>query len=329
MRVLITGITGFVGSHMADYLLENIENSEIYATRRWRSKENNIRHFFGNERVIFLECDLLDRGSLARIIHTAKPDVVYHFAAVSDLDEANNNHLKAIEVNIMGTVNVLEAARRNDIELVINTSTSETYGSAIYTPIDELHPLQGQSPYSATKISADHLAESFYRSFETPLITIRPFNTYGPRQSARAVIPTIISQIVRGKKEIKLGNLNPTRDFSYVQDTVNGLISTLNQSCFGEVINLGSNFEISIRDTVNLIAEVMGSEVKIIEDNKRLRPPKSEVDRLWADNTKAKKLLNWSPVYYGKEGMKRGIEETVAWFKKHNNKFIKDDIYNI
>ena len=329
MKILVTGADGFIGSHLTESLVKkgyevtgfvqyNSNNSWGWLDYSDKSIKNNLEIFSG---------DIRDPYGVRKAVQSK--DIVMHLAALIAIPYSYHSPDSYVDTNIKGTLNILQAVKDYGVSKLIHTSTSEVYGTAHYVPIDEKHPLQGQSPYSATKISADHLAESFYRSFETPLITIRPFNTYGPRQSARAVIPTIISQIVRGKKEIKLGNLNPTRDFSYVQDTVNGFISTLNQSCFGEVINLGSNFEISIRDTVNLIAEVMGSEVKIIEDNKRLRPPKSEVDRLWADNTKAKKLLNWSPVYYGKEGMKRGIEETVAWFKKHNNKFIKDDIYNI
>jgi dTDP-glucose 4,6-dehydratase len=329
MKILVTGADGFIGSHLTESLVRQGHNVKAFvqynSNNSWgwldyseKSIKKNLEIFSG---------DIRDPYGVRKAVKSS--DIVIHLAALIAIPYSYHSPDSYVDTNIKGTLNILQAVKDYGVSKLIHTSTSEVYGTAHYVPIDEKHPLQGQSPYSATKISADHLAESFYRSFETPLITIRPFNTYGPRQSARAVIPTIISQIVRGKKEIKLGSIEPTRDFSYIQDTVDGFISTLNHSCFGEVINLGSNFEISIKDTVKLIAEVMNSDVKIIEDNKRLRPPKSEVDRLWADNTKAKKLLNWSPVYYGKEGMKRGIEETVAWFKKHNNKFIKDDIYNI
>lgn len=329
MRILVTGADGFIGSHLTEALV--IKGHDVTAFVQYNS--NNSWGWLDHTEISIkkdidiFSGDIRDPYGVRKAVKSC--DVVFHLAALIAIPYSYHSPDSYVDTNIKGTLNILQAVKDYEVSKLIHTSTSEVYGTAQYVPIDENHPLQGQSPYSATKISADHIAESFYRSFETPLITIRPFNTYGPRQSARAVIPTIISQIESGKREIKLGNIKPTRDFSYVKDTVDGFISSLNHSCFGEVINLGSNFEISIRDTVNLIAEVMDSEIKIIEEDKRFRPPKSEVERLWADNSKAKKLLNWSPAYSGKEGMRRGIEETVAWFKKHNNKFIKDDIYNI
>jgi dTDP-glucose 4,6-dehydratase len=214
---------------------------------------------------------------------------------------------------------------------VVHTSTSEVYGTARFVPITEDHPLQGQSPYSATKIGADQIALSFYNSFDTPVAIIRPFNTYGQRQSARAVIPTVITQIANGKRKIRLGALHPTRDFNYVLDTVRGFVAVAeSDKTVGEVINIGSNFEISIGDAVRLIAEVMGVEVEIETDEARLRPDKSEVDRLWADNTKAKNLTGWEPLYGGRDGFKRGLAETAAWFSDQENlKHYKSDIYNI
>jgi dTDP-glucose 4,6-dehydratase len=214
---------------------------------------------------------------------------------------------------------------------MIHTSTSEVYGTAKFVPITEAHPLQGQSPYSASKIAADQLAYSFYASFGLPVVIARPFNTYGPRQSARAVIPTIITQIAHGKRQIKLGAVSPTRDFNYVQDTVAGFVSALDsEQGLGEVVNFGSNFEISVGDTAQLIAEAMNAEIEIITDEARLRPENSEVERLWADNAKAKQLFGWQPSYAGRDGFKRGLTETAAWFIQHDNlRGYKADIYNI
>jgi dTDP-glucose 4,6-dehydratase len=214
---------------------------------------------------------------------------------------------------------------------VIHTSTSEVYGTARFVPITEEHPLQGQSPYSASKIGADQIALSFHCAFGTPVTVVRPFNTYGPRQSARAVIPTVITQIASGKRQIKLGAVHPTRDFNYVADTVNGFIAALNSDQgAGEVINLGSNFEISIGDTARVIANCMGADIEIVTDQQRLRPEKSEVDRLWAANEKAERLLGWRPAYGGLDGFRRGMAETVAWFRDPANlAAYKPDIYNL
>ena len=214
---------------------------------------------------------------------------------------------------------------------VIHTSTSEVYGTAQFVPITEEHVLQGQSPYSATKIAADQLAYSFHSSFNLPVVTLRPFNTYGPRQSARAVIPTMITQIANGERTIRLGALTPTRDFSYVLDTVAGFIAALvGKNGLGEVINLGSNFEISISETAQLIAESMGVSIDLISDEERIRPKNSEVERLWADNAKAKELFGWQPTYGGREGFKLGLVETIDWFTQSDNlRSYKSDIYNV
>jgi dTDP-glucose 4,6-dehydratase len=226
---------------------------------------------------------------------------------------------------------VLQAARELGLGRVVHTSTSEVYGTAQFVPITEAHPLQGQSPYSATKIAADQLAYSFYTSFNLPVIIARPFNTYGPRQSARAVIPTIITQIANGQRQIKLGAVSPTRDFNYVKDTVAGFIAALEaKQGDGEVVNFGSNYEISIGDTAQLIAEAMNTEIEIITDEVRLRPGKSEVNRLWADNTKAKQLLGWAPAYGDREGFKRGLAETAQWFTEGDNlQAYKANLYNL
>ena len=239
-----------------------------------------------------------------------------------------------VETNIGGTLNVLQAAIDNGVSRVIHTSTSEVYGTAISVPISESHPLQGQSPYSATKIGADQLAFSFQRSFGLPVTIIRPFNTYGPRQSSRAIIPATIIQILSKEKKIKLGDMTPTRDFTYIQDTVNGFLSTLKPltSIDGEVINLGSNFEISIEDTVKKIVDIIGFPVEIVRDEDRMRPIKSEVSRLWADNSKARELLGWQPNFQGLEGFQKGLIDTIEWFEKNKNiveRFYNSKIYAV
>jgi dTDP-glucose 4,6-dehydratase len=258
-------------------------------------------------------------------------DAVLHLAALIAIPYSYHSPDTYVDTNIKGTLNVVQAARDLGVAKVIHTSTSEVYGTARFVPITEEHPLQGQSPYSASKIGADQIALSFYTSFGTPVTVIRPFNTYGPRQSARAVIPTIITQIASGKRQLKLGALHPTRDFNFVQDTVSGFIAALQaDACVGEVINLGSNFEISIGDTVRTIAEVMGAEVDINTEEQRLRPEKSEVERLWASNTKAREVLGWQPDYGGLEGFRRGLQQTVSWFGDPANlAMYKSDIYNL
>lgn len=258
-------------------------------------------------------------------------DAVLHLAALIAIPYSYHSPDTYVDTNIKGTLNVLQAARELGVRRIIHTSTSEVYGTARFVPITEEHPLQGQSPYSATKIAADQLAYSFFASFDLPVVIARPFNTYGPRQSARAVIPTIITQIANGKRQIKLGAVSPTRDFNYIKDTVAGFIAALKSNAgLGEVINFGSNFEISIGDTAMLISEAMNTEIEIITEEARLRPGNSEVERLWADNTKAYEILGWSPQYAGREGFIRGIAETVEWFANPENLLgYKADIYNI
>jgi dTDP-glucose 4,6-dehydratase len=232
---------------------------------------------------------------------------------------------------VKGTLNVLQAARELGVSRVVHTSTSEVYGTAQFVPITEDHPLQGQSPYSATKIAADQLAYSFYASFGLPVSIIRPFNTYGPRQSARAVLPTVITQIANGARKIRLGAIYPTRDFNYIKDTVRGFIAVAcSKEAIGQVINIGSNYEISIGESAELIADIMGVEIEIETDDKRLRPSKSEVERLWADNTKARELCGWEPEYGGLGGFRRGLDETIEWFTDPKNlSGYKSGVYNI
>jgi NAD dependent epimerase/dehydratase len=258
-------------------------------------------------------------------------DAVMHLAALIAIPYSYHSPDTYVDTNIKGTLNIVQAARDLGASKVIHTSTSEVYGTARFVPITEEHPLQGQSPYSASKIGADQIAMSFYTSFGTPVMIVRPFNTYGPRQSARAVIPAIITQIASGKRQIKLGALHPTRDFNYVADTVAGFMAALSsQHGVGEVINLGSSFEISIGDTARKIAEVMGVEIEILTDKQRLRPDKSEVERLWADNEKARRLLAWQPQYGGLAGFRRGLSETVNWFNDPGNmSSYRPDIYNL
>jgi dTDP-glucose 4,6-dehydratase len=258
-------------------------------------------------------------------------DAVLHLAALIAIPYSYHSPDTYVETNIKGTLNVVQAARDLGIQKVIHTSTSEVYGTARFVPITEEHPLQGQSPYSASKIGADQLAMSFYASFGTPVTILRPFNTYGPRQSARAVIPTIITQIASGNRRIKLGALHPTRDFNFVSDTVAAYVSALGSSAgIGEVINIGSNFEISIGDTARTIAGLMGTEIEILSDAQRLRPEKSEVERLWAANEKALRVLNWRPQYAGLDGFRRGLRETVDWFVNSKNLIaVRSDVYNL
>ena len=258
-------------------------------------------------------------------------EVVYHLAALIAIPFSYHSPDSYVDTNIKGTLNIVQAARELGVMKVVHTSTSEVYGTARFVPITEEHPLQGQSPYAATKIAADHLALSFYTSFDTPVAIIRPFNTYGPRQSARAVIPTVITQIANGARTLRLGSLHPTRDFNYVADTVAGFIAVAESDrAVGEVINIGSNYEISVGDTVRLIGELMDVEVAIETEQQRLRPTKSEVERLWADNTKAKTLLAHEQGYAGLEGLRRGLGETITWFRNPENlKVYKAGIYNL
>jgi dTDP-glucose 4,6-dehydratase len=258
-------------------------------------------------------------------------DAVLHLAALIAIPYSYHSPDTYIDTNIKGTLNILQAARELKVKRVIHTSTSEVYGTARFVPITEEHPLQGQSPYSASKIGADQLAFSFYASFELPVVTIRPFNTYGPRQSARAVIPTIITQLANGVEKLKLGSIYPTRDFNYVQDTVDGFIAALNtENIEGETINIGSNFEISIGDTAKVIAELMHKNISIEMDDVRLRPKDSEVERLWAENKKALEMLHWKPNHAGLEGLKIGLSKTIEWFCKPDNlKNYKSNIYNV
>jgi len=330
-KVLVTGADGFIGSHLTEALVRSgydVKAFVLYNSfNSWGWLDQCADDVKGEFEVF--AGDIRDPHGVRTAMTGC--DAVLHLAALIAIPYSYHSPDTYVDTNIKGTLNVLQAARELSISKVVHTSTSEVYGTARFVPIAEEHPLQGQSPYSASKIGADQIAQSFYLSFGTPVVTLRPFNTYGPRQSARAVIPTVITQIANGQRKIKLGAVHPTRDFNYVADTVNGFIKALETDAgVGEVINLGSNFEISIGDTAQAIADVMGVDIEIITDSQRLRPDKSEVERLWADNNKAKKLLGWQPAYGGLEGFKRGLQETADWFASSGNLAVyKSDRYNL
>ncbi|AOP33674.1 NAD-dependent dehydratase [Leptospira tipperaryensis] len=330
-KILITGADGFIGSHLTEALVRqgfDVKAFVLYNSfNSWGWLDSCHSDVKGKFEVF--SGDIRDPNGVRSAMKGC--DAVLHLAALIAIPYSYHSPDTYIDTNVKGTLNVVQAAKDLNVSKVIHTSTSEVYGTAKFVPITEEHPLQGQSPYSASKIGADQIAMSFYSSFGTPVSVVRPFNTYGPRQSARAVIPTIITQIANGKRKIKLGAIHPTRDFNFVKDTVSGFISALNSdSSIGEVINIGSNFEISIGDTVKAIANVMKTEVEIESDDQRLRPEKSEVERLWASNEKAKKLLGWEPRYGGLDGFHRGLSETVEWFQDQKNlSQYKTDIYNI
>jgi NAD dependent epimerase/dehydratase len=330
-RILVTGADGFIGSHLTETLIQlgydvrafvlyNSFNSWGWLDHSSKQIQDSLEVFSG---------DIRDPNGVRTAMRGC--DAVLHLAALIAIPYSYHSPDTYIDTNVKGTLNILQAARDIEVGRIIHTSTSEVYGTARFVPITEEHPLQGQSPYSASKIGADQLAYSFYASFSLPVLIARPFNTYGPRQSARAVIPTIITQIANGTREIKLGAVSPTRDFSYVKDTVAGFVAAMESDAgLGEVINFGSNFEISIGDTAKLIADVMGCDIEIVTDEVRLRPETSEVERLWADNKKAYDLFGWHPKYGGRDGFKRGMAETVEWFMNPANlASYKSDRYNI
>lgn len=330
-KVLVTGADGFIGSHLTEelvrmgcdvraFVLYNSFNSWGWLDSSDEEIKRNIDVFPG---------DVRDPNGVREAVKGC--DIVLHLAALIAIPYSYHSPDTYIDTNIKGTLNILQAARDLNIDKVVHTSTSEVYGTAQFVPITEEHPLQGQSPYSASKIGADQMAMSFYSSFSTPVSIIRPFNTYGPRQSARAIIPTVITQIASGKRKIQLGALSPTRDFNYIKDTVRGFISVAeSKKSIGEITNVGSNFEVSIGDTVQMIADLMGEKIHIHTDEERLRPKKSEVERLWADNSKAKHLLGWEPQYGGLNGFREGLKETINWFTDPKNlKQYKADVYNI
>jgi NAD dependent epimerase/dehydratase len=330
-KILVTGADGFIGSHLTEELVRKGYETKAFVLYNSFNSWGWLDHCGPDVREQFevFAGDIRDPHGVRKAMEGC--EAVLHLAALIAIPYSYHSPDTYVDTNIKGTLNVVQAARELAVAKVVHTSTSEVYGTAQFVPITEEHPLQGQSPYSASKIGADQIAMSFYNSFSTPVSIIRPFNTYGPRQSARAVIPTVITQIANNERKIKLGTLHPTRDFNYVEDTVSGFFAALeSDQAVGQVINLGSNFEISIGDTVKMIADLMGAEIEILTDQQRLRPEKSEVERLWADNTKAKKLLKWNPNYGGITGLQKGLEKTVEWFMdpQHLADY-KSDKYNI
>jgi NAD dependent epimerase/dehydratase len=331
MKVLVTGSDGFIGSHLTEALVR--AGNEVRAFTLYNSFNSWgwLDHCGADVKGRFevFQGDIRDPNGVRTAMRGC--EAVLHLAALIAIPFSYHSPNTYVDTNIKGTLNVLQAARDLGVDRVVHTSTSEVYGTAQFVPITEQHPLQGQSPYSATKIAADQLAYSFYASFGLPVVIARPFNTYGPRQSARAVIPTIITQLANEQNKIRLGAVSPTRDFNFVADTVAGFIAAMESNAgLGEVVNFGSNFEISIGDTARLIADIMQVELEIEIDEERLRPSHSEVERLWASNVKARELFGWQPAYAGLEGFRRGMEQTVMWFREPRNLAgYKADIYNL
>lgn len=329
--ILITGADGFIGSHLTEALVRQGYKVRAFVMYNSFNSWGWLDDCASDVKAQFeiFSGDIRDPYGVREAMKGC--DVVLHLAALIAIPYSYHSPDTYIDTNVKGTLNVLQAAKDLKVKRIIHTSTSEVYGTAKFVPINEEHPLQGQSPYSASKIAADQLAYSFYTSFGLPVVIARPFNTYGPRQSARAVIPTIITQILGGQDQIKLGNASPTRDFNYIDDTVAAFITVMNSDKgLGEVFNFGTNFEISIADTAQLIANIMNTQIKIISDEKRFRPDPSEVERLLSDNTKIKKIFSWQPIFYGQEGLKNGLIKTIEWFSKPSNlNHYKINLYNV
>jgi NAD dependent epimerase/dehydratase len=321
-KVLVTGAGGFIGSHLTELLVKQGLDVKAFLHYNSNNSWGWLEKSAVKNDVEIITGDIRDYDSVNNAISGC--DTVFHLAALIGIPYSYISPIAYIKTNIEGSYNVLESSRKSGVEKVLITSTSETYGTAQYVPIDELHPAVGQSPYSASKIAADQIAISYYRSFNLPVTVVRPFNTYGPRQSARAIIPTVISQILSGKTELKLGNLHPTRDLTFVKDTARGFYEIANsEGLLGEMTNIGMSEEISILNLVNLIAEIIGSKIEIISDSQRVRGTKSEVERLFCANAKILKETNWKPEY----NLRSGLEETVNWIKD-NLDIYKPDIYN-
>ena len=324
-KVLVTGADGFIGSHLVEELVKKGKKVKAFvyynSFNSWGWLDTLPKDVL--KEIEVFTGDVRDPNGVREVVKGS--DEIYHLAALIAIPFSYHSPDSYVDTNIKGTLNVLQAARDLETSRVLVTSTSEVYGTAKYVPIDENHPFQGQSPYSATKIGADRLAESFYRSFNMPITIVRPFNTYGPRQSARAVIPTIITQLLAGKEEIKLGSLTPTRDFNFVKDTANGFIEIAkSEKTIGEEINIATQEEISIGELAQELIKQINPSAKIICEEQRLRPDKSEVNRLLGDNTKIKEMTNWEPKYT----LEKGLAETIEWLKCNLDKY-KIDIYNI
>ena len=325
--VLVTGADGFIGSHLVEKLLD--EGHQVKAFVYYNSFNSwGWLDTFPKDKLAQIEVfagDIRDPNGVRTAVKGV--DIIYHLAALIAIPYSYHSPDSYVDTNVKGTLNILQAARDCNVKRVLVTSTSEVYGTALYTPIDEKHPKQGQSPYSATKIGADAMTDSFYRSFNLPVTIVRPFNTYGPRQSARAIIPTIITQLLTGKTEIKLGALHPTRDLLFVKDTVNGFVEIAKSNkTLGEEINIATQEEISIQDLAQTLIDIINPKAKIISDDTRLRPEKSEVERLLGSAEKIKSLTDWKPIY----NLTEGLQQTITWFEETENlKKYKADIYNV
>lgn len=322
-NVLVTGAGGFIGSHLSELLVEKGFNVKAFVHYNSSNKWGWLESSPIKNQIQIISGDIRDFDSVYDAVQGC--DTVFHLAALIGIPYSYVSPQAYIKTNIDGTYNILQSARQLEIEKILITSTSETYGTAQYVPIDEKHPMVGQSPYSATKIAADQLSISYYKSFNLPVKIVRPFNTYGPRQSARAIIPTVISQILNGNKVLKLGNLTPTRDLTFVKDTANGFYEIANaDGLFGEITNIGMREEIAIGDLVKLISNLIGTKVDIISDEQRIRPEKSEVERLFCNNEKIIKNTLWKPNYT----LEKGLMETIEWIK-NNLSYFKSNIYNV
>ncbi len=322
-NILVTGAGGFIGSHLTELLVEKGYNIKAFVHYNSWNKWGWLDTSFVKKDVEIISGDIRDYDSVTAAMHGC--DSVFHLAALIGIPYSYVSPQAYIKTNIDGTYNILQSARQAGIEKIMVTSTSETYGTAQYVPIDEKHPMVGQSPYSATKIAADQLAISYYKSFDLPVKIVRPFNTYGPRQSARAIIPTVISQILAGETALKLGNLSPTRDLTFVKDTAKGFLEiALADGLFGEITNIGMSEEITIGNLVQLISNLIGKKIEIISDEQRIRPDKSEVERLFCNNTKIKENTAWQADYT----LEKGLIETIEWIR-NNQSYFKSDIYNV
>lgn len=330
-KVLVTGADGFIGSHLVEQLVRmgcSVKAMVMYnAFGSWGWLDHLSSEI--KDHIEIIMSDVRDPHGVKAAMTGC--DVVLHLAALIGIPYSYHCPDSYIDTNIKGTLNIVQAARECGVEKIVHTSTSEVYGTARYVPIDEAHPLQGQSPYSASKIGADQIALSFYASFGLPVSVIRPFNTYGPRQSLRAFIPTVIAQINNQLQQIQLGSLHPTRDFTFVTDTAHAFIAVAESDLtVGEVVNAGSHFEITMQDTVKLIAQLMQVDIDVVQDPQRIRPENSEVERLFADHTKIMKLTNWKPEYAGIDGFKRGLIKTIDWYvNQSQHKNTKAAIYHV
>ena len=323
-NILVTGAGGFIGSHLTELLVEKGYNVIAFVHYNSQNNWGWLETSRIKDQVDIIQGDIRDYDAVYRSIKSV--DTVFHLAALIGIPYSYISPLAYIRTNIEGTYNVLQSCRNTDVENIMITSTSETYGTAQYIPIDEKHPAVGQSPYAATKIAADELSLSFFRSFDMPVKIVRPFNTYGPRQSARAIIPTVMSQLLAGKKELHLGNLSPTRDLTFVKDTAEGFFAiSKSKDAIGRALNIGMNTEVSIDDLVQMIGKITANpDFEIVTKAERVRPGKSEVERLYSDNTLIKEYTDWQPKYT----LQQGLEETAEWIKKNLNKY-KTDIYNV